>query len=281
MRAIGKAAVYLGLALVAALLVSSVLKVATGRNLQQLMQAGPGEALIAHAGLLLALVIIPTALSLLVWKDRFATSGWSGAGGGRLAALGAASGAGMMFAIVAILWVAGAWSGGAAVWSGGELARMVLLSVMLWVVQAAHEEGLHRGYAFVQLSRAISFWPAAALLSLWFMWGHVGQEGATPLSMVVAGLFALVLAWSLLRTGSLWFALGFHASWNFAQSFVFGLNNSGGRSANALMVSRIEGPSWLTGGSAGPEGSVLSLVAIAALVAVVHFGAPRRDVDRG
>ena len=275
-QAIGKAALYLFLAFVAALLVSAALKAATGRTLQELMRSGPANGLLAHAGLLLALAIIPTWISLRLWKEPIACSGWSPVGGGRFAALGLACGAGLMSLIVAILWGAGAWSGTFAPVSVAQMALMVLLSALLWLTQAAHEEALHRGYAFVQLSRALSFWPAAAILSLWFIWGHVGHEGATPVSLAAAGLFALVLAYSFLRTGSLWFALGFHASWNFTQSFVFGLPNSGGITPQSLIVSHLQGAPLLTGGSAGPEGSLLGLLAICALAAAVHFGFPRQ-----
>lgn len=274
-RAFGKTALYLLVAFISALVVSSALKAMTGQTLQGLMQSGPTGSLVGHAGLLIALVIMPTGLSLLVWKEPFAWSGWSGLRGRRLAALGLAAGAGMMALIVLALWVLGAWSGTFAPVSMGGIAGVGLLWAFVWIVQAAHEEGLDRGYAFVQLSRAISFWPAAAILGAWFTWGHVGQEGATPVSLAVAGLFALVLAYSFLRTGSLWFALGFHASWNFVQSFIFGFANSGGDSQGSLMVSRLEGASLLTGGSAGPEGSLLSLLAIAGLAALVQFGLPR------
>lgn len=59
------------------------------------------------------------------------------------------------------------------------------------------------------------------------MYGHVGNEGETVVGIIAAGLLGLALSYSLLKTGSLWFALGFHASWNFSQSFVFGFHNSG------------------------------------------------------
>ena len=275
-RAFGKAALYLVVAFVSALLVSAVLKAATGQTLQQLMQSGPTGGLVAHAALLVALVIVPTGLSLLIWKEPFAYSGWSAVSGGRLAAIGLATGASMMALIVVTLWGLGSWSGTFAPASWTQMAWTTLVWALLWLAQAAHEEGLHRGYAFVQLSRAASFWPAAAILSVWFVLGHLGNKGATPMSLAVAGLFALVLAYSFLRTGSLWFALGFHVSWNFTQSSIFGLSNSGGESQNSLLLSRLDGSPLLTGGSAGPEGSLLSLLAIAGLAALVHFGLSRR-----
>lgn len=272
LHAFAKSALYLLMAFVAAVLVSAVLKAATGKTLQQLMRAGPAEGLLAHAALLIALAVIPTAISLRLWHEPLSSSGWAPQRGGRHVAIGLASGAGLITLIVGILWAAGGWSGSFRPVSAMQLLGMTLLSAALWLIQAAHEEALHRGYAFTQLSRALSFWPAALLLSLWFALGHAGHAGATPVSLAVAGLFALLFAYSLLRTGALWFALGFHASWNFTQSFVFGLSNSGGDSPDALMVSRLTGPPLLTGGSAGPEGSILSALAIAALMTWVHFG---------
>lgn len=274
--ALGKAALYVLLAFIGALLVSALLKAMTGQTLQELMRAGPASGLLAHAGLLLALVIIPTAISLRLWKEPIANAGWSPGHGGRLTLLGLAAGAGLMALIVSILWVAGAWFGSFAPVSIPQALGMLLISAALWLVQSAHEEGLYRGYAFVQLSRAVSFWIAAVLLSLWFGWVHVGQPGATWISLVAAGLLGLVLAYSLLRTGSLWFAWGFHAAWNFTQSFVFGLNNSGGQTPSSLMTAQLNGAPLLTGGSAGPEGSLLVLLAIAALAAIVRFTLPKR-----
>ena len=269
-RAIGKSAAYLAIALLSAVLISAVLKSVTGRTLQELMRAGPLDALLAHTGLLLALVFIPTFISLRVWKEPFAYSGWSAANGGKLMMAGIACGAGLMMAFTAVLWLVGAWSGTLVPVSLEEGMRMFLVSALLWLVQAAHEEGLHRGYAFVQLSKALSFWPATVILSLWFVWGHVGQEGATTISLATAGLFALVLAYSFLRTRSLWFAFGFHAAWNFMQSFILGFANSGGRTPDALTTSSLQGPPLITGGIAGPEGSVLALFAIVALVLILR-----------
>ena len=275
-RAFGKAVLFLLIAFVAAIAISAILKAATGQTLQDLMQAGPVDALIAHAGLLVALVIVPSLVSLLVWKEPFAFSGWSGVRAGALAALGVATGASFMVLIVLALWAMGVWSGALTPLSPAQFGALLLPSVCLWIVQAAHEEGLHRGYAFVQLSRAFSFWSAAALLSLWFVVGHMGQAGATPTSLAVAGLFALVLAWSFRRTGSLWFALGFHASWNFVQSTIFGLSNSGGESRHAVLQSQLTGPEFLTGGGAGPEGSLFSLAAVVGLILIVRFVLPHQ-----
>ena len=84
----------------------------------------------------------------------------------------------------------------------------------------------------------------------------------------------LILAYSFRRSGALWFALGFHASWDYAQSFVFGVPDSGVWLPGALLHPTIHGPSWLTGGSAGREGSVLALPILAVLALVTHLAFP-------
>lgn len=274
-QAVGKSLLYLLLALMGAVLVSALLKATTGQNPIELLRGDLASGLLAHAGWLLAFVIIPTAISLWLWKEPIDAAGWSPARSGRLTALGLGTGAGLVALIVLILWVLGAYSAVLRPVSPGRAIGIILQALALWLVQAAKEEGLYRGFAFIQLSRALSFWPTALLLGVWFGWGHVTQPGATGFSLVMTTLFGIVFAYSLLRTGSLWLAWGFHAAWNFAQDFVFGLPNSGGApSKSSLMISTVHGPPLLTGGAAGPEGSLLCLGAVAGLFAVLLFCVP-------
>ena len=268
--AIGKAAASLLLALAGALIATMISKALFGASLLELAQqglaAGVGRAFLIFA----AVVILPTALMLSLTREPFAFSGWSPARSGRSLTWGVASGAGLIAATAVILWASGSVTFHLAAVSASIALQGGALSVLLWLMLAAAEEGLHRGYAFVQLSRAISFRAAAALSSAWFMYGHIGNPGETVIGIVAAGLLALVLSYSVLRTGSLWFALGFHASWNFSQSFVFGFANSGGKSPASLFSADLAGSPYLTGGTAGPEGSILILPASLILIAVVR-----------
>ena len=87
-------------------------------------------------------------------------------------------------------------------------------------------------------------------------------------AVVVVGL---VLAYSFRRSGALWFAWGYHAAWDFAESFVYGVPDSGVVMPGALLRPSFQGADWLTGGSAGPEGSLLILPALALLALIAHF----------
>jgi CAAX protease family protein len=72
----------------------------------------------------------------------------------------------------------------------------------------------------------------------------------------------LFLCLTLRRTGNLWFAVGFHAAWDWGESFFYSVPDSGEIAVGHLMNSTSQGPKWLTGGTVGPEGSVLCLVII-------------------
>jgi uncharacterized protein len=138
------------------------------------------------------------------------------------------------------------------------------------------EESGFRGYALVTLAQSVSFWPAALLISALFSLAHGFNGGETPAGLVSAGLFSMVLAYSYRRTGSLWFACGLHGGWDFAQTFVFGAPNSGLVLPGALLQPQFHGPAWLTGGSDGPEGSILLPLALALAVFVVEAIVRRR-----
>ena len=132
------------------------------------------------------------------------------------------------------------------------------------------EEFLFRGYAQFTLARGIGFWPAAAVFS--FLWGGLhlitnpGESWAGALAGFVMGIF---LCLTLQRTGSLWFAVGFHASWDWGESFLYSVPDSGQIAPGHLLSSSFHGPRWLTGGSVGPEGSLLCFVVI--IVALIMF----------
>jgi hypothetical protein len=133
------------------------------------------------------------------------------------------------------------------------------------------EEYSLRGYLLYTLADGIGFWPAAIIQSVLFARGHMGNGGETRIGIIATGIFALFAAATLWRTGNLWLAVGAHAGWDWGQSFFFGVNDSGIQTPGHLFNPRqTQGPDWLTGGSVGPEGSVVTLV-LWALMAVLFL----------
>ena len=121
----------------------------------------------------------------------------------------------------------------------------------------------------------IGFWIAAAFFSFIFGFGHKNNAGESPIGLVSAGLIGLVFCFSLWRTGSLWWAIGFHAAWDWAQSFVYGVADSGHMVAFHLLNSHPLGTPLLSGGLTGPEGSIL-ILPIVLLTALAVFLTLRR-----
>lgn len=127
-------------------------------------------------------------------------------------------------------------------------------------------------------SHLIGFWVTAAIFSLGlFMAAHLGNGGETASGIIAVGLAGLVFAFSLYRTGSLWWGVGMHTAWDWAQSYFYGTPDSGMVSAGRLMSSHAVGSKFLSGGTDGPEGSVLVIPALLLVALVIHLTLPRRN----
>ncbi|PYV14215.1 MAG: CPBP family intramembrane metalloprotease domain-containing protein [Acidobacteria bacterium] len=192
------------------------------------------------------------ALSL---KGAFGRRFWEGAVWG-LAALSL-----LMIAI----WLGHGYSFGSVALAGRELLKYAALWAAAFLAVAFFEEFLMRGYALFTLATGIGFWPAALLLSCLFGTLHLGNLGESWVGGLSAGLIGFFFCLTVRRTGSLWFAIGFHAAWDYGESFIYSVPDSGSMVPGHLMESSFRGPAWLTGGSIGPEGSVFVFVLIGLL----------------
>jgi membrane protease YdiL (CAAX protease family) len=136
--------------------------------------------------------------------------------------------------------------------------------VLWWVVfllVGLFEEFCFRGYFLYTLADGIGFWPAAVIQSICFAGVHMGNGGETRIGIIATACFALFAAATVWRTGNLWLAVGAHAGWDWGQSYFFGVNDSGFQAPGHLFnPTPTHGPDWLSGGSVGPEGSVVTLI---------------------
>jgi uncharacterized protein len=141
------------------------------------------------------------------------------------------------------------------------------------------EEFMLRGYLLYTLARGIRFWPAAFVLAILFGALHKGNPGESPFGLVAAALIALVFSLSLWRLGHLWWAIGFHMSWDWAESYFYGTPDSGGVSVGRLMEAQAHGAKLLSGGATGPEGSVWCGLVILLAAILVWTTQPHRGVQ--
>ena len=183
----------------------------------------------------------------LPWRQALGTRFWQGAGIGFAAVttlLASMRAVGVFHLSGPVLHDAAAWK-----WAG--------LYAAAFIVVGLQEEFKFRGYALFTLSTGMSFWPSAVLLSSLFGIGHISNHGETWIGALNAAMGGLLFAALLRRSGSLWLPIGMHAGWDWAQSYFYGVADSGINVPGHLFESSFSGSVWLTGGSVGPEGSFL------------------------
>jgi len=147
---------------------------------------------------------------------------------------------------------------------GVRIARFAAFWAMMFLLVAFFEEFLLRGYTQFTLARGIGFWPAGIVLSCTFGLIHLGNGGEQWPGLLAAGFIGLFSCLTLRRTGNLWFAVGFHAAWDWGETFFYSVPDSGLVFPGHLLNSSLQGPRWLSGGSVGPEGSLVCFAVIAA-----------------
>ncbi|HXN74250.1 MAG TPA: CPBP family intramembrane glutamic endopeptidase [Candidatus Acidoferrales bacterium] len=104
---------------------------------------------------------------------------------------------------------------------------------------------------------------------------HLANPGENILGILQVVAVGLLLCFTLRRTGNLWFALGFHAAWDWAETFFYGTPDSGVLGVGRYLNTSVQGPNWLTGGSAGPEGSILVFIVFAICALLIHLRFPK------
>jgi uncharacterized protein len=177
---------------------------------------------------------------------------------------------------------------------GSDILRYGTLWLLGFFLVGLFEEYLTRGYLQYTLTRglagiyqwafktrhstALGFWTSALLVSILFGLGHSSNPGESPIGLLSAGLAGMVFCFSLWRTGSLWFAIGLHTSWDWGQSFLYGVADSGLMAEHHLLATHAVGKPILSGGATGPEGSIF-IVPVLLLIGLIILFTLRRASD--
>lgn len=182
-------------------------------------------------------------------------------------------------AITATLLLIAAFHGfsfGTVALSGRSLVGYALAWALGFLLTGFSEEFLFRGYSQFTLGGGMGFWPAAIFLSLLFGAGHLQNPGEAWPGALAAAYIGFFFCFTLLRTGNIWFAVGLHAAWDYGETFVYGVPDSGFAAPGHLLNSSFHGPRWLTGGKVGPEASVACFVVISLMFLVFDFIYPAK-----
>jgi membrane protease YdiL (CAAX protease family) len=145
---------------------------------------------------------------------------------------------------------------------GSALALSTLEWTLAFLAVAFSEEFTFRGYMQFTLTTGIGFWPAALLMSALFAFAHTRNEGESIFGLIQVAAFGIFACIALQRTGNLWWPIGFHAAWDWGQTFFYGVPDSGMQATHNFLHSEFHGPKWMTGGSTGPEASIFTLICL-------------------
>jgi uncharacterized protein len=152
---------------------------------------------------------------------------------------------------------------------GSSALYFGVLWVCAFLLVGFFEELLFRGYPQFTLATGIGFWPAAIVLSAVFWVAHMFNPGETWVGGVSVALYAIAMCISLRLTGSLWFAIGMHAAGDWTETYFFGVADSGMQARGHLLNTALTGNKWMTGGTVGPEASVVDLLVLIVVIALL------------
>ena len=225
--------------------------------------SGLWSTMLEEVGVLLA-AVIPSLVLGRVERRRWGVYGLPASRTlGKLFWAGAVWGFGGITLLLAALYGLRVFEVGHMALHGARIVKFALFWAVFFLLVGLFEEFLLRGYSQFTLTRAIGFWPAAVLLSAAFGLIHLQNAGEQWPGLLAAAAIGFFFCLTLRRTGSLWFAVGFHMAWDWGETFFYSVPDSGTLFPGHLLKSTFHGPRWLTGGLVGPEGSVVCFVVIA------------------
>jgi membrane protease YdiL (CAAX protease family) len=209
----------------------------------------------------------------LSWNTKFMKYFWQGVLWG--------FGASLLMVILLRLFGAASFEGVAL--HGQTLVKFALLWAAAFLLLGFAEEFAYRGYSQTTLTDGMGFWPAAVLLSAVFGAVHYFFKPMESwMDGLSVGLFGLFWCFTLRRTGTLWFAIGFHAMSDYADMVLFAQPNTGnnGQSLTGHLLNvSYHGPEWLTGGPRGTEASALEFLILAFMLLAFARAYPRIEAQ--
>lgn len=173
-------------------------------------------------------------------------------------------GAGLFSVVIAVMECLGSYRIDGVNWHFQPLVPLSLFFAL-----GLFQEVPMRGYLLQTIERRGGTAWAVGVTSALFGLLHLGApvDGLTTAQWLVGPVLimfetGLLFAGGYLLTRRLWLPIGLHWGWNFFESSVFGLPNTGswGDAPNTLFQDRTSGPFLLTGGAFGPEASLPCLV---------------------
>ena len=153
----------------------------------------------------------------------------------------------------------------------------ILMFVALVILTAWWEELVFRGYLLQNMISGMGKTWAVIISCILYGAVHASHPNAGILSSSIIVLFGFMRLYGYLRTSQLWLSMGMHAGWNFFQGPVFGFAASG-YETESVLIHKLNGSDWLTGGQFGPEGSVFTILIVLLAILSMYWWTRDREV---
>ena len=181
----------------------------------------------------------------------------------------------MLSAVVLCIRLTGHFEINSVALAGGDILKYAAgWAIVFWAV-AINEEFIFRCYLLFLYTRRMTFWQSSLVLSALFGIAHLGNPNENIFGILQVVVVGLIFCLTIRRTGTLWLAVGFHAAWDWAQTFFYGTADSGLMGQGHFLNSSSAGPKWITGGGAGPEGSLIAFAVLLLFALLVHLRFPK------
>lgn len=172
------------------------------------------------------------------------------------ALFGAAVGLGFVAASASIVAAFGGYS---FTWADVDVLAVVAPVLAITCGAAVTEELMFRGFAVQAIERMLGSWITVPITALFFGLTHLLNPGATLWTALAIGIEAGgLLGAAFLWRRNLWFVIGLHFAWNTTVALL-GITVSGHVAPGLLNVD-VSGPTLLTGGAFGIEGSLVTVI---------------------
>lgn len=157
------------------------------------------------------------------------------------------------------------------------LQDFILMFVALVILTAWWEELVFRGYLLQNMIKGMGINWAVIISCILYGAVHATNPNAGIISSSIIVLFGFMRLYGYLRTSQLWLSMGMHAGWNFFQGPIFGFGTSG-YETESVLIHKLNGSDWLTGGKFGPEGSVFTVLIVLLAILSMYWWTRGRKI---
>ena len=235
-------------------------------------------------GLTIVGILIASVVVAKLGGRTFADLGYRLKNAGTLTLAGSLVGIAAPMLLIALIAGLGGFTFGTFAMHGTQLIAYALAWLAAMFALGLAEELMFRGPAFFLLGDTGGPWVAALVTTAIFVLLHATKPGENVADLTAVGLIGLFMAFTVIRTGSIWFAVGFHALFDYTALYVLGAPNSGNHGGEPiptrLLTGGYHGAAWLTGGRLGIEASWLIFPIVALLFLGFHFATRRSTPGR-